>query len=134
VVADEVRTLASRTQESTTEIQAMIDSLQDGTKNAVNVISKSHVQTEESAKSATLADAALDEIVSAISSISEINHQIAIATKEQEIASSMIGTNAENIYSIAEATADKASAAQASTMQLLSRSSDMAELVSKFKT
>ncbi len=134
VVADEVRTLASRTQESTTEIQAMIDSLQDGTKNAVNVISKSHVQTEESAKSATLADAALDEIVSAISSISEINHQIAIATKEQEIASSMIGTNAENIYSIAEATADKASAAQSSTMQLLSRSSDMAELVSKFKT
>lgn len=134
VVADEVRTLASRTQESTTEIQAMIDSLQNGSKNAVDVISKSYTQTEESVKSASKASEALNAIVVAISSLSELNQQIAVATREQKIASSTIESNAENIHSVADATADKANTAQSSIMQLVARSNAMSEMVAKFKT
>lgn len=134
VVADEVRTLASRTQESTTEIQAMINSLQSGSKNAVDVISRSFTQTEESVQSASKASEALNAIVVAISSLSELNEQIAVATREQKIASSSIETNAENIHSVAESTAEKANEAQASIMQLVARSNAMSEVVSKFNT
>ena len=134
VVADEVRTLASRTQESTTEIQAMIDSLQNGSRNAVEVISRSFTQTEESMKSASKADEALNAIVLAISNLSELNQQIAVATREQKIASSTIETNAENIHSVAESTAEKANAAQASILQLVARSNAMSGVVSKFNT
>ena len=134
VVADEVRTLASRTQESTTEIQAMIDSLQSGSKSAVDVISKSFTQTEESLKSASKASESLNAIVVAISNLSEINHQIAVATREQKVASSAIESNAEEIHSVADATAEKTSVAQSSIMQLVARSNAMSEVVAKFVT
>ena len=134
VVADEVRTLASRTQESTTEIQAMIDVLQEGTKNAVDVILRSHEQTEESVKSSLNAGETLNDIFDAMTSINAINQQIAIATKEQETTSRMIGSNADNIYSIAESTAEKANLAKQSTNLLQEKSNEMNQLVSSFKT
>ncbi len=134
VVADEVRTLASRTQESTTEIKTMIETLQTGSRNAVDVITRSHLQTDESAQSATRANEALDRIVEAISDILAINEQIAVATNQQEIASRQIGASAESIHGIAESTAHKAEQAMASTHQLASRAVSMTELVSHFKT
>lgn len=134
VVADEVRTLASRTQDSTTEIQAMIDSLQSGSKSAVDVIQRSYTQTEESLTSASKASEALNAIVVAISNLSEINQQIAVATREQKTASSTIETNAEEIHSVADSTAEKATAAQATVMQLVARSNSMTSLVAKFIT
>ena len=134
VVADEVRTLASRTQESTTEIKAMIETLQTGSRNAVDAITRSHNQTNESADSATRADAALDRIVEAISDILAINEQIAVATNQQEIASKQIGASAENIHGIAESTAHKAEQAMASTHQLAERAVSMTGLVSQFRT
>jgi methyl-accepting chemotaxis protein len=134
VVADEVRTLASRTQESTTEIQSMIDTLQEGSKKAVEVIGKSYIQTEESAKSASNANQALDEIASAAASIQQINQHISVATKEQQTASMMIGSNAENINSIADSATENTQTAQNLTSLLLNHSEEMTQQVSKFKS
>ncbi len=134
VVADEVRSLASRTQESTTEIQSMIDKLQDGTRNAVSVINRSHEQTDESVSSALSAADTLNETLDVMASINQMNQQIATATNEQEITTKTIGEKAANILTIAGETTEMAAKAQQSTSRLLLQSSQMSELVARFKT
>lgn len=134
VVADEVRTLASKTQESTTEIEAMIERLQKGTKGAVDVIMHSHEQTEESVTISMQADDALNEILNSMNRIEQINQQIAVATKQQEVTSKMIGDKADNIFHIANSSAENANNAKVSTNQLLAKSRDLKDLVSSFIT
>lgn len=85
VVADEVRSLASRTNESTKEIQAMIESLQDASNSAVNVMSASEGRAQETLEYSKEATEALEKITSAMKSILDMSTGIATAANQQSI-------------------------------------------------
>jgi len=90
VVADEVRTLAQRTQEATKEINDMIARLQEGSKNAVSVMAQGRRQAELSVEQASKAGESLQAITGAIGSISLMNEQIAAAVEQQTAAAESI--------------------------------------------
>ena len=93
VVADEVRTLASRTQSSTEEIQETIERLQDGTRVAVRAMEQGSSKSTETGTKAEEAAAALSQIAEAVSGISQANLQIASAAEEQGAVSEDIDRN-----------------------------------------
>lgn len=132
VVADEVRTLASRTQDSTEEIQSMIEKLQAVANSAVVVIKKSQEATLSTAEKANLTGDAIRQMVDAVYEIDGINQQIAASTTQQEAAANMIGQSAEEIHVIADATAGKAMAAQHSLEELQAQAQRMRKIVSQF--
>ncbi|MBU1437142.1 MAG: methyl-accepting chemotaxis protein [Gammaproteobacteria bacterium] len=90
VVADEVRTLASRTQKSTEEIQKTIEQLQSAARSAVQKMQQSTVQAEQSVNSANQAGESLQVITTSIRRIREMNQHIASATEEQQSMASTI--------------------------------------------
>ncbi len=83
VVADEVRTLASKTQQSTQDIQEMIDRLQNGVANAVQAMQQANGQVSSTVESAGQASEALNKIVGAINNINDMSASIAASTEEQ---------------------------------------------------
>lgn len=106
VVADEVRSLASRTQESTEEINSMIEQLQSGAKSAVQAIESGTSNIEQSLEKAQQTNDMIDSIAEAINSIQTLNSQIASAATEQTSTSESINKNVENIAEISISTRD----------------------------
>lgn len=133
VVADEVRTLASRTQESTEEINDMIGKLQTGARNAVSAMNLGTTQTEKSVEQAVQAGAALDQISSAVTTIRDMNTQIASAAEEQSSVSEEINRNIVNIRDIAEATVEGANQTAQSSTQMSQVATELIDLVNEFK-
>ena len=109
VVADEVRTLASRTQESTHEIQAMIEKLQQGSRQAVKAMAESQNQTKETVAVIESTGTLLDDISAMVERISEMNTHISDAVKEQKIVVEHIN---QNVVAINEATVNNTADAE----------------------
>jgi len=97
VVADEVRALAMKTQESTQNIQGMIDRLNQGVKHAVEVINLSSERVNSTADKASAAGNALDQVVVLLDDMLGISIQIAAATEQQSTVIDHINRNMENI-------------------------------------
>jgi methyl-accepting chemotaxis protein len=121
VVADEVRTLASRTQQSTEQIQKTIEQLQNAARSAVDVMAKGTEQATTSVETANKAGASLAVITETISRITSMNDQIARSTGDQQNVARIISNNVDEIHSRTEETA-------ASSKELASVSSELAQL------
>ena len=104
VVADEVRTLAHRTSESTAEIQSIISSVQSGAHDAAKAIESGRVRSDESMQQVNRAGNSLQEIASAVERIRDMNRQIATAAEEQTSVSEDIARNITEITDIAATT------------------------------
>ena len=104
VVADEVRTLATRTQQSTEQIYEIINKLQKGAKSSVESMSQAMNDVESNVEQSTKVGVALEKIQSAINSINEINMQIADATDQQTTVTEEINQSIVNISNVSSET------------------------------
>jgi len=133
VVADEVRTLASRTQESTAEIQTMIESLQTGSQEAVKVMNKSKQNADATVEQASQAGASLQAISAAVTVINEMNTQIATAAEEQNAVAENINQAVVNISDITEQTAAGAQQTASASNELNELAEQLTGIVKQFK-
>jgi uncharacterized phage infection (PIP) family protein YhgE len=108
VVADEVRTLASRTQESTQEIQQMIERLQAAAVEAVGVMGDGKREAESSVEQAARAGESLQSIIASVSTIADMNTQIASAAGQQNTTAEEMNRNLAHISEMASQTAEGA--------------------------
>jgi methyl-accepting chemotaxis protein len=133
VVADEVRTLASRTQQSTVEIRAMLDRLKAGAVEAVKVMEEGHKQAQESVDSANAATASLAAISKAVATINDMNTQIATASEEQSAVAEEMNRSIVQISTEAETTAHSARETGSAAAQVNELAAVLQELVANFK-
>ncbi len=133
VVADEVRTLAQRVQESTSEIEGMIDSVQAGTRQAMETMIRGKERAEQCVEQAKRADEALVRITEAVNGINELNSQIAVAAEQQKGVIESINSSIQSIGDIAAANAESLSRCVASSNNLVTQAGELHAKVTRFR-
>lgn len=133
VVADEVRTLASRTQQSTHEIEKMIEQLQEGAKQAVTVMEASQKSTQKTVEKAQSTQEALDTITASMQRVNDMINQIASAAEEQSSVAEEINRNVVNIVDLSGDTADASQQTTQASTELNKLAGQLKQLVHRFK-
>lgn len=133
VVADEVRTLASRTQSSTEEIQAMIETLQEGSKHAVEIMEQGRNQAQQGVEQVSVAGSSLDSITGAVKTITDMNAQIACAAEEQSHVADEINQNVAKLSQLGQAAANEVQGMAQASQELAQYITELFTQVDKFK-
>lgn len=132
VVADEVRSLAQRTQNSTEEIELMISSIQQGTSATVGALQTSAEQASHTLRRANSAGQALEKITASISQINQRNLVIASAAEQQALVAREVDENLVNIRDLSTQTAAGATQTSAASQELSRLAVDLNGLVTRF--
>lgn len=133
VVADEVRSLAQKTQESTSDIETMINQLQTGTRQAVGIMKTSSQKTMETLEMASNAGNAINKISGSINEIRDMNIQIASAAEQQSSVSEEINLSITNISELSQQTAGGAKQTAEATLMLAQLAERLNSLVLNFR-
>lgn len=133
VVADEVRTLASRTQSSAQEIDEVMTTIHEGISNAVEVMGNSHMMAQDTVESSGKVREALSEIVEVIENISQSNNQIAASASEQTDVARTIDQNVVSISDLGRATVDDAAETVAAIKEVVGLTESLLEKLERFQ-
>ncbi|WP_054773959.1 methyl-accepting chemotaxis protein [Methylogaea oryzae] len=132
VVADEVRKLASSTQNSTHEIQKIVEVLQIGARQAAAAMEKGREQANHSVQQAGLADSTLSEISQAVNRIKDMSIQVASAVEEQTCVTEEIKRNISNISGASHRVSEEAERTTRTSQELLSLAINLKNMVKRF--
>lgn len=133
VVADEVRSLAGRTHESTTQIQSTIEKLHISIDNAVDAMEASSHQSQLSVEGATEAGLALEKILEQITNIQKMNLDIAAATKQQSDTAEELNLNLLQIVAYSTTSAEAADLVAKNGVFLRESAGDLVNILARFK-
>jgi methyl-accepting chemotaxis protein len=133
VVADEVRTLASRTQSSTEEIQQMIEKLQGGVKNAVHAMEQGGQQLHISLEQSAQTHEAMEKIAGAMLEIHNMNGKISAAASAQSATTDEINRNINQVSEISQSCAQNAAESESAANNLADSGDKIAKILSRFK-
>ncbi len=134
VVADEVRTLAQRTQKSTEEIRAIIERLQTQSRKAAEMMEQSRTRAQATVERTGEAGAVLDRIVQSVATITDMSSQIATAAEEQSHVAEEMDRSITSIAGVAEQTTRTAAETVASTEDIHEHMDRLRALVARFRT
>lgn len=134
VVADEVRSLAQRTQDSTKEIEALIVTLQQGTQAASALMASSRERTLDTVELAQKAELAITEINQSIGTIQEMSLQISAAAEQQSAVADEINRSIVSVRDVADQSAVASEESAAATIELASLGQDLQRMTAHFRT